>query len=175
MKRLIKSLAVFVVVLLLSAQIALAATLKVTSIGGVSTGTGTLTSFTTTKTNPTMIGTATADATVDITIDDLTVAVTADTGGDWSYTPTSLAEGAHDVSIESNLETVAFTLTVDTDGSTSTSTSSATTSKGGVSTSSASLPEAGAVENTYLLIVAGMFLIGSGVVAHQFLSFPEEE
>lgn len=164
-------LAVFCLALVLSVNVALAATLKLNSIGGVSTGTGTITTFTTTRTNPTFLGAAAPDATVDIKIDDLTVAVTADTAGAWSYTPTALTEGAHPVQISSNLESLSFTLTVDTDGvsgTTTTSTSSATT-KGGTSTSSAQaqLPKSGAVENTMLVIAGGVALIGAGLVAHQ--------
>lgn len=175
MNKLRNALAIFCLVFVLSASVAFAATLKIVSIGGVTTGTGTLTTFTTTKTNPTFIGDAAPDATVDITIDDLTVAVTADSDGDWSYTPTALTEGAHDLEIASNLETVSFTLTVDTDASTTTSSStSASTSKGGVSTSSA-LPTAGTTSNTVLVLAAGMFLIGLGVVAHQTLPISDEE
>lgn len=168
-RKLLAGLAVFCLALLLSVNVALAATLNLNSIGGVSTGTGTLTTFTTTRTNPTFLGTAAPDATVDIKIDDLTVAVTADTAGAWSYTPTALTEGAHSVEISSNLESLSFTLTVDADGTSGTSTSSATTTKGGDSTASAQaqLPKSGAVENTMLVIAGGVALIGAGLVAHQ--------
>lgn len=172
LKRLTTSLAVFALVLMLSAQVVLAATLGLTSIGGVTTGSGTLTSFTTTKTSPTFIGTAAADATVDITIDDLVVAATADSVGDWSYTPTNLSEGDHTIELSSNLETLSFTLTVDTGASSSSTTS---TSSSSTSTSSATLPASGTVSNTFLVFAAGLFLIGSGVVAHQYLRLDEEE
>ena len=173
MKHLFKYLLIVCFTLIMSVSIALAASLAVTSIGGVAVS-GTITSFTTTDTTPTMIGTAAADATVDITIDDLIVAVAADTDGDWSYTPTILTEGDHSVEIASNLETLSFTLTVGS-GTTTTSTESSTTSKGGVSTSSGELPTAGTAENTVILIAAGMFLMGLGVMAHQKLPIPEEE
>lgn len=178
LKRLTTSLACLALVLMLSAQVVLAATLSITSVGGVTLGTGTITSVITTKTSPTFIGTAAADATVDIKIDDLTVAATADNDGDWSYTPTGLSEGDHAIELSSNLETISFTLTIDTDSSTTTETSTSsttTTTKGGVSTSSAELPVSGSVNNTFLVLAAGLFLIGSGVVAHQSLRLDEEE
>lgn len=160
------------VALMFSVTVALAATLQITSIGGVSTGTGPLTTFETTQKSPTFVGTAPIDATVDIKIDDLTVAALANASGAWSYTPTNLADGNHPVQISSNLETVSFTLVVKP-STTTTSTSSAT--KGGVSTRSAELPKSGAFENTVLLIAAGVFLMGFGVVAHHKLPAPEQE
>lgn len=179
LKTLTRSAMMACLVILLSASVALAATLSITSIGGVSTGTGTLTTFTTTKNNPTFLGEATPDATVDITIDDLTVAVLANATGDWSYTPVGLTDGSHTIKVISNLETITFTLTVNAGTDTTTATESSTTSKGGVSTSSAQgeLPKSGAFENTVLMVAAGMFLMGLGVVAHQYLplSSAEEE
>jgi hypothetical protein len=172
MKKIAQILATLLLALLLSINVVLAASLAVTSIGGVAVS-GTLTSFTTTQTSPTLIGTAANDATVDIKIDDLTVAVTAGATGDWSYTPINLTNGSHAVEISSNLETLSFTLTVD-DGTTTTSTES-TTSKGGVSTTSGELPAAGGTANTFILITAGVFLIGSGIVVHQILPLPKAE
>jgi hypothetical protein len=163
----------FFAALVFSVGVVIAASLAVSSIGG-QTVSGTLTSFETTDTTPTMLGTAGADATVDITIDDLTVAVTANADGNWSYTPTSLTVGDHAVEIASNLETLSFTLTV-SDGTSSSATESSTTTKGGVSTSSGELPQAGTAVNTVLLIAAGMFLMGLGVTAQQKLPIPEEE
>ncbi|HEX9817727.1 MAG TPA: hypothetical protein VGA89_02450 [Patescibacteria group bacterium] len=173
MKKIAQILIAVVFALIISVNVVLAASLAVTSIGGVAV-TGTLTSFTTTKTSPTMIGTATNDATVDIKIDDLTVAVTADADGDWSYTPTSLTVTSHAVEITSNLETVSFTLVID-DGTTTTSTTSTTTTKGGTSTTSGELPQAGSATNTFLIVTAGMFLIGTGIVAHQVLPTSKTE
>lgn len=169
MKKYFRHLFLVSLALLMSVGVALAASLAVTSIGGVAV-TGTLTSFETTDTTPGMVGTAAADATVDITIDDLIVAATADSSGDWSYTPTSLTYGAHSVAIASNLETLSFTLTVSSSSTDATS----STSKGGVSTTSAELPASGTVENTILIIAAGMFLMGLGVVSHQRLPLNEE-
>ncbi|OGJ37616.1 MAG: hypothetical protein A2383_02925 [Candidatus Pacebacteria bacterium RIFOXYB1_FULL_39_46] len=173
MKKLVQILIVFVFALIISVNAVSAASLAVTSIGGVATS-GTLTSFTTTDTTPTIIGTASNDATIDITIDDLIVAATADSTGNWSYTPT-LEAGAHAVEIASNLETISFTLTVNDGTTTTTSTSSTESSTTTTSTTSSGLPTAGAVENTFLVIVLGMFLIGLGVVAHQILPFSESE
>lgn len=161
-----------VLALVFSAGIALAATLQVTSIGGISTGTGTLETFETIQTSPTFVGTASIDATVNIKIDDLTVATTANPAGAWSHTPTNLSVGNHAVEITSNLETVSFTLTIKAAESTATQ---STTTKGGVSTTSAELPKSGAFENTVLVIVAGMFLIGSGLVAHHALPASDRE
>lgn len=156
-----------------SVTVALAATLQVTSIGGISTGTTPLTTFETTQKSPTFVGTAPIDATVDIKIDDLIVAAQANAAGAWSYTPTNLAEGNHSVEITSNLEQLSFTLVVK--ASTTTSSTSSTTTKGGTATNSAELPRSGALENTILLIAAGAFLMGFGVVAQHTLPTPEQE
>lgn len=161
--------------LLFSAAVALAATLQLTSIGGISTGTTPLTTFETAQKSPTFVGTAPIDATVDIKIDDLTVAAQANASGAWSYTPTNLTEGDHPVEISSNLETISFTLIIKPSSSSTTTSTSSSTTKGGVSTSSAELPKSGALENTVLLIAAGMFLMGFGVVAHHKLPASEQE
>lgn len=156
----------------------LAATLQLNTVSGVSVGSG-ATSITTTDNTPSFVGKASAEATVDITLDDLTVAVLADSDGDWSYTPVSaLSSASHTLKVASNLESLSYTLVVAASGSTSTASATPTTSAGigGVSTSStaSTLPKTGAVENTFLMIAAGFFLMGLGVVTHQTLPLPEE-
>lgn len=174
MKKFLSTVAILFAFLLFAGRV-MAATLTLTSIGGVVTG-GTIASFETTKTSPTFVGTAAPDATVDIAIDDLTVAVTADPDGDWTYTPAALTEGEHEIEISSNLETLTFTLTIG-DGTQSSASSSA--GVGGAATNSGQttkggLPVSGSAETTMLLIAGGIFLLGSGVIAHQLLPSPED-
>lgn len=166
-----------ILTLWLGASPVLAANLAVTSIGVEDTSTD-LDSFTYSEENPTIVGTASPEAEVDITIDDLTTTVVADEDGDWSYTPTSLTAGEYDVEISSNLETLTFTLTISS-SSTEDSTSSASTGVGGatdsssVSTSS-SLPQSGTGETMILLVAAGFFLIGlSAILQSQKFSLVE--
>lgn len=151
-----------ILAIMLTGQV-LAATLQVTSIGTESVAGGTPGEESYVGTNPTIVGTASSEAEVDITIDDLTTTVVADIDGDWSYTPTGLIAGVYDIEISSNLETLTFTLTISEDST------AETTGKGGATESSeAALPEellqSGSGESMILTLAAGMFLIGLATV-----------
>jgi hypothetical protein len=126
-----------------------------------------------------LVGVASPEATVDISLDDLTVAVLADVNGDWSYTPiTALDDGAHTLALASNLETLNYVLVVDTGTSESTTTTTTTTTTitdfvgvGGATESSSTtttLPVSGGLTNTFLMLMGGLFLIGLGLVTQQF-------
>lgn len=182
MKRIIFILVIFSVLLATSTQAVLAATLKLTKIGESTTEGQTFRSWVYQGLNPKFQGVATPDAQVSITLNSANNKVTADAAGDWSFQPTTLIAGQHEVLIGSDGEEIAFTLTID-DGSSSsatqstastassavTSTTSATTTdKGGVGGSSGSattdeLPVTGAVNQTILLILAGFSVIGLGL------------
>jgi hypothetical protein len=156
-----------------------AATLQLTSAGGTSVGV--LITINTTDTTPTLVGTASPEATVDITIDDLTVAVLADANGDWSYTPiTALSADSHGLALASNLETLNYILQISGDSSTTTTTtsSSTTTTTGGIGgateSSSATLPVSGGVESTFIMVVGGIFLMGLGLVTQQMVPAVQE-
>jgi len=169
------------VFLLVAKSSIFAATLQLISAGGTSIGV--LITVNTTDTTPTLIGTASPEATVDITIDDLTVAVLADANGDWSYTPiTALSSGAHGLALASNLETLNYILQITSEDSSTTTTtttsSSTTTTTGGIGgateSSSATLPVSGGVESTFLMVVGGIFLMGLGLVTQQMVPAVQE-
>jgi len=155
-------------------SVVMAATLKLNTVAGISVGT--LMSVTTSDTTPTLVGAASPEATVDISIDDLTVAVLADASGNWSYTPlTALSNNAHTLTIASNLETLNYVLIVSSGTSTATTSTTTTTTTtttlgvgGATESSSTTLPVSGGLTNTFLLMIGGLFLIGLGLVTQQF-------
>lgn len=113
-----------------------------------------------------LYGTAVASSAVSIKIDDVTYSATADAAGAWSTYLSNLTEASHAVTISAPSQTsLNFTLTISTASATtstttttSTSTTTATTTKGGTE-----LPQAGALENTFLTLFAALFAIGLGV------------
>jgi len=175
-KQLLSIVFIIGVVFVTMASSVLAATLQLSTVSGVSVGQ--TVNINTTDTTPTLAGVASPEATVDISLDDLTVAVLADVNGDWSYTPiTALDDGTHDLSLASNLETLNYVLVVDTGTSESTTTTTTTTTitdfvgVGGATESSSTtttLPVSGGLTNTFLMMVGGLFLIGLGLVTQQF-------
>jgi hypothetical protein len=112
---------------------------------------------------PTLAGTAPPGTTVTITIysDPITVTVTADENGDWSYTLTEpLTSGPHTIVAaakdpntgQSHTATLAFVV--------------ATGDENGASGSA--VPVSGAVENTLILLAVGMFFIVTGSLIPAF-------
>jgi len=165
----ISSLLLAVLFLLLSVSSVLAATLQLNGIGTSSTEGKTFTEWWYSGENPQFVGDASASAEVTLTVNDAFNTVTADVNGAWVWTPVSLLEGDHTVSITSGTESIDFTLHIST-GSATTPTPTATPSgetKGGIggATESGELLETGAVEQTIALIGGGMALIGIGMVA----------
>ncbi len=177
MKRIIFLLVFFLLAFSLTASSALAATLKLTRIGASSTEGQTFRTWYYQGLNPLLQGTTTPEAQVSITLNSANNKVTADETGDWSFQPTTLIAGQHDVTIGSDGQQIAFTLTID-DGtaSSSASTSSTTTTSssssesattesgvGGVATDSGELPVTGAVSQTFFLVLAGFSIMGLGM------------
>lgn len=174
--RLLGTVFVAVAFLLFSKSDLIAATLTLTSVGG--TEVGVLITVATDDTTPTLIGTASPEATVDITIDDLTVAVLADDAGGWSYTPsTALTVETHSLELASNLESLQYILIINGDGSESTTSTTTTTTTtttnsgigGATESSGTTLPVSGGVENTFLMVVGGLFLMGLGLATQQLV------
>lgn len=178
--RLLVVFLVSITLLVVTKVLVVAATLSVTSVGGTTVGSSV--NVNTTDTTPTIIGLASPEATVDISIDDLTVAVLADASGNWSYTPlTALADGAHMLGVASNLETLNYVILVDSGTSESTSSTTTTTTTtttygvgGATESTQTTLPVAGGIENTFLMIVGGLFLMGLGLVSQQLLPAIQE-
>jgi hypothetical protein len=133
-----------------------------TKIGNVSV-TANYTQWWYTSENPVLQGTAAASSVVDITIDDAANSVTTDANGNWSYSPTTLTNGDHSVTIASTTESYSFTLTIG-------STVPADVSTGGTATDSGeTLPVAGGAWPTVMLGVmgAGMLLSGGWYLARE--------
>lgn len=110
---------------------------------------------------PTIRGKAAAGAVVTLTIysEPQTVVITADSSGNWSYTPNSpLEAGEH---------SVVASITDETTGKTYTATTNFVVGAGGeavADTTDEVLPTSGAVENTILILSLGVLLIISGIV-----------
>lgn len=106
---------------------------------------------------PTFKGKALPKATVTIVIysEPQTVVVIADSNGNWSYTPgTSLADGPHNIVVSAP----------DSNGITQTATTSFVIASGGESSSQNAIPIAGTISTTYILLTAGLVLLGSGLI-----------
>ncbi|MFC1622338.1 Ig-like domain-containing protein [Patescibacteria group bacterium] len=86
-----------------------AGNLSLTKIGALDTTGKDYAEWWYTGTNPTFQGTADAGSTVDITIGEDTMSVTASGDGVWSYA-TSLDQGDYGVSIKSGEDNISFTL-----------------------------------------------------------------
>lgn len=82
-----------------------------TTVGGVTFVQG-ATQFWVTSQRPTFSGVTTAGVTVSGTVGSQTLSATADSSGNWSWTPSADLAGDNTVSITSGSTTAAFTLTI---------------------------------------------------------------
>lgn len=106
---------------------------------------------------PTFKGKALPKATVTIVIysEPQTVVVIADSNGNWSYTPdTSLADGPHNIVVSAS----------DSNGTTQTATTSFVIASGATSALQSAIPIAGTVSTTYIVLIAGLVALGSGLI-----------
>lgn len=125
-------------------------------------------------TQPTFEGKAPANSTVTITIysDPITVVVTADASGNWSYqSTTQLAEGPHNVVVsaadsagKTYSATSSFVVVASGAGNSGDGSGSVTGGSDG-----SGMPETGAVENTIILISLGVILLISGIALPRFV------
>lgn len=106
----------------------------VSSIGGATFIQG-ASQFWVTSSRPTFAGVTTAGAQVTGTVGSQTVSATADTSGNWSWTPTADLTGDNTVSISSDSQSASFTLTIG-----SLPESIATSSAGGLAPAGSILP-----------------------------------
>lgn len=149
------------------------------TIGGVAVSSQTITEWSHATTNPSFRGTAPANASVTIKIDDLSNTVTADSSGDWVFYPTSLKVGEYQVSISSGAKQIKFILTIGSTNSsvansptpTANSTlqedeyasdSTTLTTKGGLPEK---LPRSGSFETTLAILAFGLVSLGLGMIA----------
>lgn len=153
------------VLLFANFKVTLAAPLAVTQIGTLETQGATHSEWWYVSENPVLVGTAGENAVVSITIDTLTNSVTANATGEWTYQPTNLTAGDHEIEITSGTEEYSFTLHIEEDvfsettNNTTTTTTTTTTSKGGVPDD---LPETGTIEVTIALIAGALILMFTG-------------
>jgi len=136
------------VLTLFTAQVAFAAGFSLTYIGTLATNGAKYNHWWYTVANPTLKGTATASTAVTVTIDSVASSVTSDAAGVWTFVPTTLTNGDHQVSLSSGGETIAFTLTI---GSTMPSQSSGS----GTPTTASTLPVA-------VLVLVSVLSLGFG-------------
>ncbi len=145
------------------------AVLELTQIGTTDlTGQGigsTVSAYTYTLRSFSLYGNSTASSSVSIKIDDVTYSATANETGAWSTYLSNLTYDDHAVEVSSAGQTsLNFTLKISSASATPTATPTAvpsTETKGG--TTSSTLPQAGALENTFILAAISMLLIGLGV------------
>ena len=134
-------------------KVAHAADFALTQIGVMSTGGANYSEWWYTGNNPTFVGTADADATVQYDVDGSTGSVTADSSGNWSYNA-GLDGGDHAVSFSSGGSTISFTIHLG---------QSLPADVGGTTQSTTSVPDTGsyqalAISISVSAIVAGLYL-----------------
>ncbi len=88
-----------------------AASIVVTKIGALDTGGNTYPQWWYTASNPVFAGTATAGATVNVTVNDTTTTVKADDSGNWTYA-SSLSTGEHTLKFEADGSSYSFLLSI---------------------------------------------------------------
>ncbi len=167
MKKVLSFLSFLLFGLLFAANGQAAQALELTKIGTADvTGDGigsTVSAYTYFSRSFSLYGTSTASSSVSVKIDDVTYSATANQTGEWSTYLANLTYDNHVVTISSPSQTsLNFTLTISSASSTVTPTATPTTTTA-FSTSSATLPTAGGLENTFLSAAFALFLLGLGV------------
>jgi hypothetical protein len=89
-----------------------AVTFTLDSIGTLSTEGNRYTEWWYSGENPVLAGTSTAGTEVTVSIDEEASSVTTAEDGTWSYTPTTLVDGTHDVVISTDEDSYAFSLRI---------------------------------------------------------------
>lgn len=152
------------VLLSLTAAPAFAATLQLYSIGNSVVTGKTFTTFTHTGENPTFTGSASANTQVSIALNAATNRVTSDSTGAWVFRPTTLLAGTHDVLISAGSESKAFSLTIASAAATASPTATIAPTKAATVSTPTTLPVSGGEHLTWMLVMAGMVLLGLGMM-----------
>lgn len=141
-----------------------AASLTLQEIGASTVGGRHISSWTYMGSNPILTGTADPDAVVAISIDGTATTATADSTGNWSYTPTTLTgEGTFQITITSGDQTISFTLALSPYSGGGSTASDSGVSKGGVTTDE--LPLSGGLADTLKLVGLGIGLVAMGFMS----------
>ena len=117
-KKIIKKIEIFFLIVfisLYSGKSVLAGGFNLKSIGSVDTSGRQISHWWYTGSIATMKGEAGAGETVTISIDGTEATATADAEGNWTYIPTALDGGNHEVVLTSGGSTISFTLTMGVD------------------------------------------------------------
>jgi hypothetical protein len=145
-----------------------AAVLQLTSIGNSLVPTTAFTTWTYVGENPVFVGKASAAAQVTILLNSATNRVTADSLGDWVFTPTTLLVGTHSVTISSGSESKAFSLVIASDSAGTTGSASATPTPTGSASAGVggaeTLPQSGGMGLTLMVTIFGMAVLGLGLM-----------
>lgn len=129
------------------------------SIGSVETGGQQISHWWYTSSVPTMIGEAGPGETVTVSIDGTEGTATTDGDGNWTFTPSALSDGDHEIILTSGGSTISFTLTIGAEN-----VDWEAVNSGGGET----LPAAGVLFPTLgLSIMGGMFVLISKRLAKQ--------
>lgn len=166
MKKVLSFLSFLIFGLIFAASSRAVQALELTKIGTADvTGDGigsTVSAYTYFSRSFSLYGTSTASSSVSVKIDDVTYSATANQTGEWSTYLANLTYDSHNVTISSSGQTsLNFTLTISSASATTTPTATPTATA--FSTSSATLPTAGGLENTFLSAAFALFLLGLGV------------
>lgn len=132
----------------------LASGFQITRIGNLEVTGSLLSDWWYTGTNPTLSGIALANTTVNITVDGVSNSVNSDSDGQWSYTPSNLDSGDHEVLLTSSGSTISFTLH---------SGQALPENVGGMGGGESSQPVAGVSLPTVILLIGGIVLFLTGL------------
>lgn len=130
-----------------------AATLTLDKIGALATSGKVYSEWWYTVANPILIGMASPNKTVTITIDGTSSSVTANSAGNWYYSPTTLTIGDHNVKIESEGLLLAFKLHIGQGLPTF-------TYSGTVQTTQSTVPVTGIDNIFYISLASSLILFG---------------
>ena len=153
-----KFIYIFLAFLLIFPIRLLASGVSLTYIGGLNTQSKTYGQWWYSSANPILKGTADPSSTITIGINSLEYTTTADATGNWSYQPTTLDQGEHNVQIKSGDFIYGFVLHIG-----STLPDNLSTTATAPETSSQTLPVAGNFELSLLFLVLASALIFSGI------------
>lgn len=128
-------------------------------IGNSSTGGRAISRWWYTSANPKLSGAAVAGSTVNITIDENSSSTTADESGSWSYTPSTLENGDHNIMLENNGSEIKFTLAIGSENID-------WNAVGSSGSTDSSLPAAGVPLPAAIMLITGgiMFFVGKGIL-----------
>ena len=167
-----KQLLPIVIALVITAAAAVgvkAATLSVDKIGTDTVTGKTFTSWTHYGLNPSIAGTASASASVLVSVDGAQTATTSGTDGAWMVKPVALnSYGSYEISITSQAESVLFSLTLASASGTTTTTKGGTTSTQSAATT---LPESGFSDMVIFVALGGLFIASAAASRYVFARY----